>query len=277
MVSALNGKARIGGLLLLYFVATSTLAVVSDATNLFVITKTGFVLNRTTNTYDTTVTLKNISPLAVNAPVQLVVSGLPSGVTLANAAGTNQGKPYVNVTVPGNSIIAGQIVTPIVLKFSNPSRVTITATLAMSADIPQAAVGLPPDPGEPGKATVAGIDSNGNGVRDDVERWIGFTFQDSVERQALAQAAKGLQASILNPTNEEAAHAAGLARAMAAQCLGNLFQSVTAGQDAFGELLGKMLNTERRFLANQESTRHIGHLLIGQYPNDGCDFWGAVQ
>jgi hypothetical protein len=35
---------------------------------------------------------------------------------------------------------------------------------------------LPPDPGAPGKATLDGIDSNKNGVRDDLERWIALKY-----------------------------------------------------------------------------------------------------
>ena len=38
--------------------------------------------------------------------------------------------------------------------------------------IPQHMAGLPPDPGEAGKATIDGIDADKDGVRDDVQRWI---------------------------------------------------------------------------------------------------------
>lgn len=37
---------------------------------------------------------------------------------------------------------------------------------------------LPPDPGEAGKQTLAGIDSDNDGVRDDVQRWIGLLYSD---------------------------------------------------------------------------------------------------
>ncbi|MDX8380534.1 MAG: hypothetical protein R8M14_00305 [Ghiorsea sp.] len=35
--------------------------------------------------------------------------------------------------------------------------------------------GLPPDPGAAGRGTLAGIDSDNDGVRDDVQRWIALT------------------------------------------------------------------------------------------------------
>jgi len=33
---------------------------------------------------------------------------------------------------------------------------------------------LPPDPGPAGDETIEGVDVNENGVRDDIERWIGL-------------------------------------------------------------------------------------------------------
>lgn len=44
---------------------------------------------------------------------------------------------------------------------------------------------LPPDPGEAGKQTIAGIDSNNNGVRDDVERHIYHAYPNDKEARAL--------------------------------------------------------------------------------------------
>jgi len=53
---------------------------------------------------------------------------------------------------------------------------------------------LPPDPGEAGKATLAGIDSDHDGVRDDVQREIFFLVPDSERlRMGLTQLAKPLQ------------------------------------------------------------------------------------
>lgn len=58
-------------------------------------------------------------------------------------------------------------------------------------------VNLPPDPGIAGKQTLAGIDSNNNGVRDDLERAIYFKYpKDKQKRQLLYQAAKAAQFEI---------------------------------------------------------------------------------
>jgi hypothetical protein len=39
--------------------------------------------------------------------------------------------------------------------------------------------GLPPDPGEAGKATLEGIDSDNDGIRDDVQRYLATAYSDS--------------------------------------------------------------------------------------------------
>ena len=51
---------------------------------------------------------------------------------------------------------------------------------------------LPPDPGGAGKLTLEGIDSDNDGVRDDVQRWIGLN-QPSEVRPAFGQYASSLE------------------------------------------------------------------------------------
>lgn len=53
---------------------------------------------------------------------------------------------------------------------------------------------VPADPGEALKETLTGVDTNGNGVRDDVERWIALNHPDCARyRAALAQVALSVQ------------------------------------------------------------------------------------
>jgi hypothetical protein len=62
---------------------------------------------------------------------------------------------------------------------------------------------LPPDPGEAGKTTLAGIDSDNDGVRDDVQRWIALTYPNSAKtRAALRQLAVDYQNSILDVSSK---------------------------------------------------------------------------
>lgn len=63
---------------------------------------------------------------------------------------------------------------------------------------------LPDDPGEAGKATIEGIDSDGDGVRDDVQRFIAFKYPDSeMIRLMLTARAKSFQDKI-GDANDEA-------------------------------------------------------------------------
>jgi hypothetical protein len=58
---------------------------------------------------------------------------------------------------------------------------------------------LPPDPGEAGKQTLEGIDSDKDGVRDDVQRWIATSYpSDESLRNALSQFAKRSQAMLVS-------------------------------------------------------------------------------
>jgi hypothetical protein len=63
------------------------------------VTSTGFIYNRAKKQDTATVTIKNTSTTAtISGPVQLVISGLPAGVTGANNTGTFNGSPYWTAT-----------------------------------------------------------------------------------------------------------------------------------------------------------------------------------
>jgi hypothetical protein len=63
----------------------------------------------------------------------------------------------------------------------------------------------PPDPGSAGKITLAGIDSDQDGVRDDVQRSIATTYPASERtRESIAQFAKSLQLEVTAVTPQQA-------------------------------------------------------------------------
>lgn len=64
---------------------------------------------------------------------------------------------------------------------------------------------LPPDPGEAGKETVAGIDSDDDGVRDDIQRYIQLNHTDQNMKKNLTEWAKIKQDSLLNTSNKSKA------------------------------------------------------------------------
>jgi hypothetical protein len=90
-----------------------------------VTTASGLAYSRVTQTFNGTVTIKNVSSSSIGGPFQIVFMSLPSGVTLTNALGTYKGNPYITVNVvtlgPGQSATVS-------VQFSNPSNVTINVS-----------------------------------------------------------------------------------------------------------------------------------------------------
>jgi hypothetical protein len=74
---------------------------------------------------------------------------------------------------------------------------------------------LPPEPDpEINNATLLGIDSNDNGVRDDVERRIYLEQKKAVDRAVLMQEAKALQTLFIDPVGDAIATEKRITRAM---------------------------------------------------------------
>jgi hypothetical protein len=88
-------------------------------------TKTsGFVYNRSTQSYSGTLTVTNSSAASIDGTVAVALNGLPAGVTLSNATGIYGGAPFVAQLV---SLAPGASVT-FPVKFSNPSNQRINFT-----------------------------------------------------------------------------------------------------------------------------------------------------
>ncbi len=85
----------------------------------------GLLLNRATQTYNGTITVRNGPNQTIAGPVQVLFSGLTAGVTLANATGSYSGTPYL--TVSTGALAPGQAVT-VAVRFSNPSNARIGYT-----------------------------------------------------------------------------------------------------------------------------------------------------
>jgi hypothetical protein len=88
------------------------------------VTSTGFVRSRVTGTFNGTITVKNTSAQSIAGPIQIVLTNLPTVVSLANAIGTTGGNPYI--TLPGvASLIPGQSA-GVNVQFADPLSVLIT-------------------------------------------------------------------------------------------------------------------------------------------------------
>ena len=97
-----------------------------DVTAGVTVQRAGYTINRTTLQYNGTVSVTNISKTAaISGPVQLELSGLPTGVTLINKSGEHNGVPYI--TLSAGSLAPGATVT-VPTQFGNPTKATITFT-----------------------------------------------------------------------------------------------------------------------------------------------------
>jgi len=106
-----------------------------------------------------------------------------------------------------------------------------------------------PDPAE-NDATVAGVDSNSNGIRDDVERWIAQTYPTSAKmRAAMAQLALNSQKEITTPNlNRDTAYQIALEGMDATNCIGDM-ESTTGLRWDIKVYMAQMYNTRSRYSA----------------------------
>jgi len=78
--------------------------------------------SRVTQTFNGTVTIKNISNTTISGPVQLVFGALPNGISVANATGSSVFGPYLTVTA--SNLLPNQSVT-VAVQFKDPSNAKI--------------------------------------------------------------------------------------------------------------------------------------------------------
>jgi CSLREA domain-containing protein len=100
--------------------ATDTVTIAPDLAGRFQATRSGLRLNHATGLYSGTLTFTNTGTSALTGSIELVLAGLPSSVTLANASGvTGSGLPYLLLPL-GTPLAPGQSVT-ISVQFRNTS------------------------------------------------------------------------------------------------------------------------------------------------------------
>ncbi|MCJ2544664.1 hypothetical protein [Thermostichus vulcanus] len=100
-----------------------------------------------------------------------------------------------------------------------------TASLLPEDELNRLFPNLPPDPGEEGKRTLEGIDADGDGVRDDVQRAIyRLEPRDERKRRAMLQYAKALQRRMFARENIDAFIRANYASIIDRSCLQQTFE-----------------------------------------------------
>jgi hypothetical protein len=129
---------------------------------------------------------------------------------------------------------------------------------------------LPPDPGEAGKQTLEGIDSDNDGVRDDVQRWIAIVFlNNQVIQQALQQHAVALQ-DTLSAVDPAAAQEASSRELAAARCLAHVAGTIEAYRESIN-LSEQVLNTSSR----QDAYRAYTTLFSPSFDSPDLDELGS--
>jgi hypothetical protein len=131
---------------------------------------------------------------------------------------------------------------------------------------------LPPDPGVAGEQTLLGIDTDENGVRDDIDRYIGFTYPASAKkRAALTQHAQAQQLYLNNASNKTKTRDNFLTQGNPAlACLSSVF-----GIDKFlyaAKLIDiEILNTFQRVRQNAIAESQLDGMVFGKADSD-CSF-----
>ena len=134
---------------------------------------------------------------------------------------------------------------------------------------------LPPDPGALANQTIAGIDANQNGIRDDVELAVFKEYPDSAKTRAvLLQYALALQMEVIQPIiNQDTVTEVIREQSRAYDCVSKILPRVSLNQYMKeGDTLISFV--KERQLNIQERIDQRNHFLeyIGSYTElDGCD------
>jgi hypothetical protein len=97
-----------------------------DVTTQLTVTTTGFVYSPITKLYSETVKIVN-NGAATAGPVNVMFTGLTSGVTMSSPSGSFNGDPYITLPNTTGGMTAGQTIS-FTARFSNPNNLQIQAT-----------------------------------------------------------------------------------------------------------------------------------------------------
>jgi hypothetical protein len=160
-------------------------------------------------------------------------------------------------------------------RVSAPFKGTLQRTLSSVIGITLDPVQLPPDPGEVGKQTLEGIDSDRDGVRDDIQRYVAYKYLSSARtRRAVTQYAKAAESFLLSGT--DTASSLSLAHAIddGITCVYAL--SPSSAHDDVQSLRAILVNTKERSYAWVNANSAISGNVFDGVPKadevSRCDF-----
>lgn len=130
--------------------------------------------------------------------------------------------------------------------------------------VPKPLSSVPPDPGPAGNETVAGIDTDGNEVRDDVQRYIEFRYVAKPEvRPAAFSFARALQKALTYSTDPATVYAASQAKRIAVACFAGIVGSRTEAAYEAKNITLESLNTMPRLQAFYQAQVHMAEWESG--------------
>ena len=138
-------------------------------------------------------------------------------------------------------------------------------------------VNLPPDPGAEADKTIAGIDANKNGIRDDVELAIFKEYPNSAKTRAvLLQYALALQMDAIQPfPNKETVTEVVREQSRGHYCVGEITSRndikkfIEIGDKLHGFIEDKQRNTPERENARKNFVKYVGS--YSESENEVCD------
>ncbi|MCC7007893.1 MAG: hypothetical protein IT184_03680 [Acidobacteria bacterium] len=178
-----------------------------------------------------------------------------STVGVMNDTGTNgdavAGDKIFSRSVSLNQAGVGQLYYRVSAPFKGVLARTLSPVMTVTVD----PVKLPPDPGEAGKQTLEGIDSDEDGVRDDIQRFIIINYPDRTQQNGLTQFVQSLQSLVVEAGQPQRTALHWLAVMDAEECLIDRFG--TRDFRVPRELvLARLLNTEARNSAYMTANRY---------------------
>lgn len=131
---------------------------------------------------------------------------------------------------------------------------------------------VPPAPDQAmNDSTVAGVDTNNNGIRDDVERWIAQTYPTSAKmRAAIAQMALNSQKELTTPNlSKDAAYEIGLEGMDAVKC-SRSSSKASGAKWSIKDYMAVMYNTRARLSALMHFQNTVGSRVFKVPQEDAC-------
>ncbi len=126
---------------------------------------------------------------------------------------------------------------------------------------------LPPDPGEAGKITLEGTDSDNDGLRDDIQREIFFNYPESERlRMAMRQIWMAKEKLLVNMSNKEVLQKVFVKNFQAENCIRNLLTINNVDQTKikeYNDKMGYISTISQNTIARRKASIMAGEVGLG--------------